>query len=484
MSFFRVRQGAHCLFFILFFYCLSAVHLVVPGNAVAAPLLLADTQRNDPPELCSLLKALAGKQSTVIAIQRELVSRPAVGPEYGGAGEEEKARWVESWLVKHGAAFERLDFPDERVPTKVRPNIVAVYPAEVAPPAGAAPSAKAEGRTLWLFSHLDVAVAGPRELWKGDPFALRVEGDSLYGRGTEDNNQAITAGFLLLEALRESGSKPPLRLGLVFTSGALADYTVGIGHLFANKPDLFKPDDLFVVMDYGNRSGNLVSVAEKGNLWLKVTVTGKSGHAGRPDTANNAFAAAAALAHGLRELEQEFPTENPLFTPPRTTFTPTRTEDPGTGVNHIPGKFVFFIDVRITPEYSFDAVEKAVQTLAGVTEKSDGVSIAIERVEETPASTVAPAGAPVLAALGRAISAQFGTKPEHVGTGSVTVAASLRAKGLQAVAWGVQETAHNAPEERALISDHIKQAQILARILFDPELVKTDSISASVRNGQ
>lgn len=464
MSSFTLRQGTYCLLFILLFCCLPAV-FAMPGNALASPLLLVDAGQNDHPELRSLLKALGGKQSSVIALQRELVSRPAVGPEYGGAGEEEKARWVESWLTAHGADCLRMDFPDERVPAKVRPNIVAVYPAGET------------GRTLWLFSHLDVAPAGARELWVGDPFALRVDGDALYGRGAQDNNQAIAVSSLLLDALRESGSKPPLRLGLVFTSGALTDYSVGIGQLLSKRLDLFNPDDLFVVMDQGDAAGSLVSVSEKGNLWLKVTVSGKAGHAGRPDDANNAFAAGAALAHELRGLAGqeglEFPLKNPLFTPPYTTITPTRVEGIDTSVNHIPAGFVFYVDVRVTPEYSFEAVEKAVRDLADAAEKNDGVSISIERIEETPAPTVTPADTPLLAALDRAVRAQLGVDPEHVGTGSVTVAASLRSKGLQAVAWGVQDTMHNAPEERSLISDHIKQAQVLARILYDPQLAKT-----------
>ena len=449
---------------VLLLLLLGAAFFHMTGIAPAAPLLLNDG-RNAPAskgsrELALVLESLSGGRATVIALQRELVSRPAVGPEYGGAGEEEKARWLEGWLTGRGLACERLDFPDERVPAKVRPNIVAVFP-------GTGPDKGAE-RTLWLVSHLDVAAAGPRELWNGDPFALRVDGDALYGRGVEDNNQAIVSSLLLVDSLRTAQAAPPLRLGIVLTSGALTDYRVGIGHLLSRKPELFKPDDVIVVMDYGNQAGSLVSVGEKGNIWLKITVTGTGGHAGTSDGSGNAFAAGAALAHGLRGLEKEFPAENPLFTPPRTVVTPTRTEDFSTGVNHASAKFIFYADARVMADYSYEAVEKAVRTLADAVETSHGVSIGIERVEETPSSRVTPANAPVLQSLDRAIRAQLGVEPVHTGTGSVTVAATLRAKGLNAAVWGVQETLHNKPEERALISAHIKQAQVLARILFDP----------------
>jgi succinyl-diaminopimelate desuccinylase len=361
---------------------------------------------------------------------------------------------VEDWLRERGIEHERLDVPDERVPAKVRPNIVAVYPGGE------------KGRTLWLLSHLDVAAAGPRELWRGDPFALRLDGDAMYGRGVEDNNQAIAVSLLLLETLNQTGVKPPVGLGLVITSGALTDYT-GIEHVVDQRPDMFGPEDMILVMDYGNAEGSLVSVGEKGNLWLKATVSGREGHAGNPDAAKNALAAGAALAGGLSGLDKKFPAHNALFTPPRVTITPTRTEDYSTGVNHIPAKFVLYMDVRVTPEYSFAEAEKAVRDLADALEGEHGVGIALERVEETAPALVTPDSAPVVAALDRAIRAELGVEPRHIGGFSVTVAATLRNKGLNAAVWGVQETMHNRVNEYALISAHVKQARVIARMLFE-----------------
>ena len=322
------------------------------------------------------------------------------------------------------------------------------------------------GPTLWLLSHLDVAAVVLREEWNGDPFTLRVQGDVMHGRGVEDNNQAIASSLLLLASLRETGAAPTCRLGLLMTSSALADYA-GIQHVIAVKPDLFGPGDLIVVMDYGNTSGSLISVSEKGCIWLEIDITGKSGHAGRPDRANNAFAAAAELVCCLPQLDRQFPKENLLFQPPRSTFAPTSTRDFNTGINHVPGKFVFHIDARVTDAYSFAEVENGVRALADEVEKKHGVRIGMKRIDATPSTRVTPTNSPVVAALGRAIRDQLGVEPGHVGTGSVTVAATLREKGLPVAVWGVQETMHNRPNEHALISAHIKQAQVLARMLFE-----------------
>lgn len=449
------RQGRlkQVLFLCGILFCCAAA---LAQQSWASPLLLTYGQNaGEQRDLHLVLDDLSKRQTMVIDLQRELISHSAVSPENDGDGEEQKARWIESWLTERGVAHERLDFPDERVSSKVRPNIVAVYPD------------RKTGRTLWLLSHLDVAAVGQRESWKGDPFALRVNGDAIYGRGAEDNNQAITTSLLLLESLQKTGVTPPMRLGFVLTSGALTDYNIGIRHVMAGKPDLFGPDDLIVVVDSGNPEGNLVSVGEKGNLWMKITVEGKSGFAGAPGKASNAYAAAAALVREVHDLEREFPAENPLFSPPRSTFTPTRTEDFSTGVNHIPSKFVFYTDIRILAVYPFEAVEKAVRVLADEVEKSYGVHINIALEKKTPPSSVTPVDAPVLAVLDRAIRAQLGVEPKHVGTGDTTVAAILRKKGLPVAAWSMQKKMCYLPEEYALISAHIKQAQVLARMLFD-----------------
>lgn len=441
-----------CLLGLLFCAMLAPV-----DKAFGAPFL-PNNEVKENANLRPVLNALDKQRNLIIGMQRELVARPAIGPEYGGNGEEEKARWVAAWLHERGISYERLDFPDDRVPAKVRPNIVAVYPG------------KETGRTLWLLSHFDVAAAGPLELWNSNPFALRVDGDAMYGRGVEDNNQAIVASLLLLESLRMTGITPPIRVGLVVTSGALTDYRVGIGHVLSRKPDLFGPDDLIVVMDYGDTEGGLIGVGEKGNIWLKITVTGREGHAGTPDKAVNAFAAGAALAHELRGLRQKFPAENALFSPPYTTITPTKTEDKNTGINHIPAEFIFYVDARVMPYYTFEEVETAIRHLADEVEKSDGVRIAMERVETTAPSRITPAETPVLASLGRAIREQLGTEPRHIGTGSVTMASLIREKGFPVAVWGIQKTLHNRANEHALISAHVKQAQVIARILFDWKL--------------
>lgn len=153
-----------------------------------------------------VLNNIAGQRANVVAIQRELVTRSALNPESGGNGEEEKARWIESWLHQQRIPAERVDSPDIRVPAGVRPNMIIRWPGE-------------SESMLWVVCHMDVSPPGPESLWTGSPWALRVDGDNIHGRGTLDNNQCITTGLILLQALVKEQATPHRGFGLLLISG-------------------------------------------------------------------------------------------------------------------------------------------------------------------------------------------------------------------------------------------------------------------------
>lgn len=100
---------------------------VMPPSSGAAPLSVPGSVPSEPgqAELQTLLNDIGRQRLQVIEIQRELVRRPALNPEDGGEGEEAKARWIEGWLREKGLPHAvRIDSPDERVPSKVRPNLI------------------------------------------------------------------------------------------------------------------------------------------------------------------------------------------------------------------------------------------------------------------------------------------------------------------------------------------------------------------------
>ena len=69
-----------------------------------------------------------GYRDEVIRLQTDLCRRQALDPSSGGAGETEKAAFLQSYLEKMGLSVEHYDAPDPRVPGGKRPNLVTYLP--------------------------------------------------------------------------------------------------------------------------------------------------------------------------------------------------------------------------------------------------------------------------------------------------------------------------------------------------------------------
>ncbi len=398
---------------------------------------------------------IQGQRETIVALQRELVSRNAVGPESCGPGESEKAEFLFSYLEKLNISdIRRMNAPDPRVPSGVRPNLAAVIPG------------KNTSMTLWTVGHMDVVPVGDLNLWSGDPFTLRVDGDTLIGRGVEDNHQGIVSSLLLAGALRDLEIVPPINFGMLFVADEETGNTYGIKHILEYHADLFEQDDLFLVPDSGTPEGDEVEIAEKSMLWARIIVNGRQCHASRPEQGNNSLLAASDLILGLRSLYERFDARNMLFTPPYSTFEATKKEANVENINTIPGRDVFYLDCRILPQYEVDDVLSAIMDSALVVRDRYGVSIDVETVQRDQGAHPTSEDSPVVARLQAAIREHLCVEPHLVGIGGGTVANLLRQRGYQAVVWSrIMHNAHQ-PDEKGSINFTLGDAQIFASILF------------------
>lgn len=406
--------------------------------------------------LDTLFTYLDSQRETVVELQRELTATPALCPQNEGIGEEAKAEFIIKKLQDFGVSdIEAVNAPDIRVPCGFRPNIVARIPG------------KDTTRTFWIISHMDVVPPGDLDLWEGDPYCLRVDGDVIIGRGVEDNQQAIVSSLLMARALQTHKVVPDINIGFVFVADEETGNTFGLDHILAVKPELFKQDDLILVPDCGNAEGTMLEVAEKSVLWLKVAVTGKQCHGSRPGEGINSLVGAAAMILKVQTLQDRFDKINELFVPPSSTFVPTKKDANVPNVNTVPGNDVFYIDCRVLPDYDLDDVISAVEELARSVEQDYGVSIALECVQKEQATAPTDTEAPVVLSLQRAVNAVYGVQARPMGIGGGTVAAVLRRIGLSAVVWSKITSNAHSPNERSLISANIGDAKVMLHVALN-----------------
>ncbi|MCL1915530.1 MAG: M20/M25/M40 family metallo-hydrolase [Desulfovibrionaceae bacterium] len=447
---------------------LTACLLALPDSGTTAPLSLPRSlpERPGMAALQTVLRDLAGKRMEILSIQRELVNRPAIGPEAGGRGEEDKANWLTAYLAEKGVPMvERLDSVD-RVQSlesgsarDVRPNILAVHPGR---------HGLEKGRTLWIVCHMHVAHPGPPELWQGSPWKLRVEGNTIYGRGVMDNYQSITAALLLLESLSRNKLTPDLNLGLV-----LHAQNSGFRHVLQTRPDLFMAEDLYLVPDFGSPDGMAVSLAEKGFLWLKLTFHGESRHASEGRGRFSALAAGAELIHRLPELGRDFPGQDELFADPVPACTPTQAATSPGGINSVASSYSLHLDCRFIHPHEAEALEEKTAALARSLEQEHGVKSELAVLARFPGAAPTPPDSEIVQALRRAVGKALpGTGPLIAqGSNTNTAASILREKGLPVAAWAkINPANRQIANEYAYIEDHLDEARVFARLLFDQEI--------------
>ena len=403
-----------------------------------------------------LFARLGDYRQEMIDLQRQLVSRDAVGPGEGGPGEGEKAEFLAGLLTGWGLTVENYPAPDARVVGGQRPNLVAYVPGK-------------RPEKVWVLSHLDVVPPGDETLWHSHPFQLRVDGDRLYGRGTEDNHHGIVASLMAVKAFLDLKLTPERTVALALVADEETGSNYGLGYLIREQRWLFGDRDLIIVPDAGSADGTLIEVAEKSILWLKLTLTGKQGHASRPQLANNTLRASAHVIVALETLHQEFPLQNPLFRPPESTFEPTRKEANVPNINTIPGRDVFYLDCRVLPDYDLARVKERVAAIGTAVAQRFGVTLTVEPVQDLAAAPPTRPTAPVVLALQKAIREVYGREAIPQGIGGGTVAAFFRQEGLPAAVWmTVTDTAHQ-PNEFCTLSNLVGDARVLAHVFLDTE---------------
>lgn len=388
----------------------------------------------------------------IVELESLLTSVPALAPESGGQGELDKAIALEKWLRANGIGdIVRMDAPDERVASKIRPNLVATIPG------------KDDSARLWVMTHLDVVPEGERSNWKSDPWKVVVKDGRLYGRGVEDNQQGLVSSVFAALAFVKQGITPARTIKLLFVADEEVGSKFGIQYLLANY-DLFKKDDIIIIPDGGNAQGTEIEVAEKNICWLKVSTKGVQTHAAMPDKGVNAFVAASDLVLRLHALEKSvFTARDGLFEPDRTTINPTKKEANVPNVNTIPGDDVFCVDMRILPQYPVATAMAEARKAADAIEAQYKVKVTFE-VLQSNESKATPADAPVVGKLKQAVKEIYGVEAKPIGIGGGTVGAYLRKAGYDCVVWArMEETAHQ-PNESALIENVIGDALVFASL--------------------
>ena len=193
----------------------------------------------------------------LINLTQEIVRIPSVNPKLENNPELNKESQVqdvlEKVLRKEGFAIDRWDVFENR------PNVIANLSGN-------------EDRSLILCGHVDVVPTGSKSAWSVDPFGGEIKNGKLFGRGSLDMKSGLTAAIAATRAIRLAGIELEGRLSI---HSVVDEETGGTGAKEAVKKGHLAKSILVLEPTRGN-----IICAEGGLEWVRVTIPGRSAHAG------------------------------------------------------------------------------------------------------------------------------------------------------------------------------------------------------------
>lgn len=247
-----------------------------------------------------------------------------------------------------------------------------------------------EGRpTLMLNAHIDTVK--PVATWQRDPFVPTVEGDRLYGLGSNDCGGGLVS---LLMTYRHLINNTRMRAWNVLFL-ATAEEEVSGGEGVARVLPQLPPVHMAIV---GEPTCMQPAIAEKGLMVIDGYAYGKSGHAARNEGVNAIYEAIDDL-QWLRSCQPE--RVSPLLGPTKVTVTMI---EAGTQHNVVPDKLHFVVDVRTNELYRNEEVFEMLQAQMKKCElkarsfrpHSSGISMEHPVVQRCVAMGMKPFGSPTL----------------------------------------------------------------------------------------
>lgn len=412
----------------------------------------------------------------VVSLTQELVRIPSVNPKFetkqGLNNESYVAALIDDRLSSQGFETEQW----EALPG--RPNVVATLPGS-------------EEKSLILCGHIDTVPVGNRANWTVDPFGAEIKDGRIYGRGTVDMKAGLAACIAAAEAIKAAGITLEGRLSI---HSVVDEEAGGFGAM-----DAVKQGHLAKTAIIAEPTWDKVVPAEGGLEWVRVTLIGRSGHAGlryndifpQPDVpgrllpAVNAIEIATRFLAALKEFEASRCRNNyhPLCPPGLSTINPGVIHG-GVGIGEdglplirtnpamTPDRVTIDLDFKFLPNETsqvvraeFEAFVKAFAELDPWTRANPPlVAWELGGLHFPPMDT--PVEHPVVQSLIKHHTA-LGSVPDVRGFDAVTDAAHYAGAGVDACIYGPSGDGFHGDNEYVDIASLHRTTKVIAAAILD-----------------
>jgi acetylornithine deacetylase len=342
--------------------------------------------------------------SAVVELTRQLVAIESINPGLGvdGSGEGELARVVAEWCERAGLETTL----SEAAPG--RPNVVAVA------------RGTGGGRSLMLNAHMDtVGVTGMT-----DPFAARLDGDRLYGRGAQDMKGSLAACMLAAAEAKGRGLR-----GDVIVTAVSDEEVASVGSeaiaasLRADAAIVTEPTDM------------QIAIAHRGFVHLEVETIGRAAHGSRPQAGIDAIAKMGRVLVGIEELDRRL-RANPSHPYLGSGSAHASLIEGGQEYSSYPARCIVQAERRTIPGETVVLAVEEIQTILDEAAAGDPDFEGVVRSLASREPFAVDEGAEIVTTLRRCAAPILGSEPPVVGVAFWADSALLDAAGIPTVLFG------------------------------------------------
>ncbi|EAS63936.1 succinyl-diaminopimelate desuccinylase [Photobacterium angustum] len=273
--------------------------------------------------------------SPVIALAKDLMSRPSVTPEDAGCQDVMIAR-----LEQLGFIIETMVFEDTT-------NLWARRGTQA---------------PLFVFAgHTDVVPSGPVEQWHTPPFEPTIIDGYLHGRGAADMKGSLACMVVAIERFIAENPDHKGSIALLITSDEEGPFINGTTRVVDTLEARNEKIDMCIVGEPSSTHhvGDVVKNGRRGSITGDLTVKGIQGHVAYPHLANNPIHKA---LPALAELAATTWDNGNAYFPPTSFQIPNVAA--GTGAsNVIPGEFEVQFNFRFSTELTDVEIKRRVHSV-------------------------------------------------------------------------------------------------------------------------
>jgi succinyl-diaminopimelate desuccinylase len=311
--------------------------------------------------------------------------------------------------------------------------------------------ARAGGEPLVVLNgHLDTVPVDDRDEWRFDPFSGQIEGGAVHGRGACDMKGGLAIQVAVAHWLASLGAAHGLVLHFAMGEERGEPGTEDLldAGFVAPMGIVLEPTDL------------QLGIAQRGLVTLRITITGRAGHASQPALARNPISVLRSVLSAIDHLDTQPAKSHPLLGRPQ--WTPTMIHS-GVIPSMVPGSCVVHVDRRMIPGETIDGVVATLSSELAQVDTSADIQVEVAEEEGIYEPAEVDADCDTVAHMRQALESQ-GQEVRIFGTPySSDVRHLINSAGIEAVTFGPGRASElHARDEHIMIEELADAARVVA----------------------